>query len=353
MSNVDLAEDYSDDIGHSTEKAAILLAAIDDGLAVNLLKRLEPGNVKSLLEASTNLRSLKSADVEPVVDEFARDISDALGISAGPQQLMALLESAFSGEEIADILGRPREKAKENVWQKLTVGQEATLAEYLGGQHEQVAAYVMTRLEPELGARCVSLFPREFRSAVAGRMIGIGECYGPAVEILEEVLLEDLFSKQNQKESSEGRKLLAAVINKLDREKSVEVLEELAKSFPGETSELRKLVFMFEDVQLLDQKDRVRLIDRVPAELIIAALFGTETGFRETLLSSMSARTRRMVESELQGDTSQLNKDTLAARRKIADIAILMAQKGELKLPDPDAEPAPRDASASEGAESV
>jgi flagellar motor switch protein FliG len=81
----------------------------------------------------------------------------------------------------------------------------------------------------------------------------------------------------------------------------------------------------------------VKLIDRVPAELIIAALFGTEAGFREVLLSSMSARTRRMVESELQGDTSQPNKDTMSARRKIADIAILMAQKGELKLPDPNA----------------
>jgi flagellar motor switch protein FliG len=110
---------------------------------------------------------------------------------------------------------------------------------------------------------------------------------------------------------------------------------------------------MFEDVQLLDQKDRVRLIDRVPAELIIAALFGTEAGFREVLLSSMSARTRRMVESELQGDTSQPNKDTMPARRKIADIAILMAQKGELKLPDPEAEPAASDVKAGEEAAGV
>jgi flagellar motor switch protein FliG len=110
MANMGLAEKHFDEATDSTEKAAILLAAIDDKLAVNILKRLEPDNVKSLLEASTNLRPLKSTDVEPVVDEFARDVSDALGISAGPEQLMALLESAFSGEEIADILGRPREK---------------------------------------------------------------------------------------------------------------------------------------------------------------------------------------------------------------------------------------------------
>jgi flagellar motor switch protein FliG len=337
MANMGLAEKHFDEATDSTEKAAILLAAIDDKLAVNILKRLEPDNVKSLLEASTNLRPLKSTDVEPVVDEFARDVSDALGISAGPEQLMALLESAFSGEEIADILGRPREKTKEDVWQKLSGSQADSLASYLDGQHGQVAAYVMTRLDPDLAARCMSLLPKARRSEIATRMIGIGACYGKAIEILEEVLLEDLFGKQSKRDFSEGRKLLAAVINKLDREQSVEVLEELAKAYPTEISELRKLVFMFEDIQLLESADRTKLIDRVPTELIIAALFGTEPSFREIILSSMSARTKRMVESELQGDTSQPNKDTYPARRKIADIAILMAQKGELKLPDPDA----------------
>jgi flagellar motor switch protein FliG len=98
---------------------------------------------------------------------------------------------------------------------------------------------------------------------------------------------------------------------------------------------------MFEDVQSLDQKDRMKLIDRVPTELIIAALFGTDASLREIILASMSARTKRMVESELQGDTSRPNNDTLSARRKIADIAILMAQKGELTLPDLDAKSSP------------
>jgi flagellar motor switch protein FliG len=353
VANANLMGSLAESGVDSTEKAAILLAAVDDALAINILKKLEPGNVKSLLEASANLKTLKSTDVEPVVDEFARDVSDALGISAGSDQLMALLESAFNSEEIADILGRPREKPKENVWQKLAVGQEAAIADYLSGQHEQVAAYVMTRLEPDLGAKCMSLLDREVRNSVAGRMISIGDGYGPAVEILEEALLEDIFKKQGQQDSSEGRKLLAAVINKLDREQSVEILEELTKAFPGETSELRKLVFMFEDVQLLEQKDRMKLIDRVPTELIIAALFGMDEPFREVILASMSARTKRMVESELQGDTSQPNKDTHRARRKIADIAILMAQKGELKLPDPDSVPTPAETAADSGSDDV
>ncbi len=310
------------------------MAALDDQLAVNLLKRLDTSDVKLLLEASTSLKSLKSADVDPVVDEFAKDVSDALGISAGPAQLMTLLESAFSGEEIGEILGRPRSKIKENVWQKLDLGKEMLVAPYLLDQHEQVAALVVSRIQPDLAARCMAMFPRSTRNRIARRLVNISEVHGPSLEMLEETLLEDLFSKAQQQKSSEGRNLLAAVINKLDRAQSLEVLEDLGNSNPEELIQLRKLIFMFEDIALLEAKNRMKLIDRIPAELVISALFGMDAEFREKFLSSMSARTKRMVESELQGDISQPTKDTMTARRKIADIAILMAQKDELILPD-------------------
>lgn len=314
------------------------MAALDDQLAVNLLKRLETADVKLLLEASASLKSLKNTDVAPVVDEFAKDVSDALGISAGPAQLMTLLESAFSGVEIAEILGRPRAVSRENVWKKLVPGKEMTVAPYLLDQHEQVSALVVSKMQPELAARCMATFPRSTRNRIARRMVNIGEAHGPSLELLEETLLNDLFSKSNQQNnSSEGRILLASVINKLDRAQSLEVLEDLGKSNPEELALLRKLIFMFEDIALLESKNRMKLIDRIPTELVIASLYGMDQEFRAMFLSAMSARTKRMVESELQGDTSQPTKDTMAARRKIADIAILMAQKDELMLPDPNA----------------
>ena len=336
----------SDLASDNSHKVAILLATLEKSLAVNLLQKLDTADVKTILDSSSELGPLKADDVDPVVDEFAREIGSTLGISADPEQLMALLESAFNAEQIATILGRPIEKPRQDVWGRLNVGIEGTLVPYLLDQHEQVTTYVLSKLSSDLAAKCMSMLPRGTRNRVAKRLIKIDDADPAAVRILEEVLLEDLFAKGAQKKESSGVGLLAAVVNKLDRVESMEVMDGLVESSPEEAKALRKLIFMFEDVVLLELKQRMKLIDRVPVELIIPALFGTDDEFRSNILSALSARSRRMVESELQGDTSQLHKDTLTARRKIADMAIAMAKSGDIELPSPDAETPPDMAAA-------
>ena len=91
----------------NTEKVAILLASLEHSLAIDLLKKFEPEDVKQILESSSKLGALKSGDVEPLVEEFSNEFSRALGISAGSDQLMVLLESAFTSEQVARLLGRP------------------------------------------------------------------------------------------------------------------------------------------------------------------------------------------------------------------------------------------------------
>jgi flagellar motor switch protein FliG len=320
-----------------TEKATILLATLENSLAVDLLKRLEPDEVRALLDSSNGLGPLTTEDVDPVVDQFTQDLSSALGITAGSEQLMTLLESALTVEEIAKLMGRPIAKVRENIWQKLTADMETVLVPYLLDQHEQVCAYVLSKLNADIAAKCMVLFPRGARSRLARRLLRMSDAFVPAADLLQDILMEDIFAKAGQSKSADGKATLAAVINKLDRNQSAEVLEDLAKSNPDDLASLRKLIFMFEDIALLETKSRMKLIDRVPAELVIAALHGTDSGFREVIFASMSARTKRLVESELQGDTSQPTKDSMPARRKIADMAIAMAQKGEIELPDPDA----------------
>lgn len=321
-----------------TEKVAILLAALENSLAVSLLKKFEPEDVKLILESSNRLGPLNSGDVEPLVDQFATEFSDALGISAGPDHLMALLESAFSAEQVSQLLGRSAGKEEAGVWAKFVPGTEQTLVPFLLDESEPVAAFVLSRLPAELSAKCLALLPRGTRKRVVARMLKQGEVHPVALEIMETVLQEDLFAKGTKRDDSSTREKLAAVVNRMDRQETVDLLADLTASNPEELKALRKLIFMFEDLEIMDARQRAKLLDRVPTELVIASLFATTTEFRDTIMSSMGARARRMVESELQGDISQPRKDTLSARRRIAELAIQMSRKGEIELPDPDAE---------------
>lgn len=317
-----------------TEKVAILLASLDNALAVELLKKLEIDDVKSILESSATLGPLTFNDVVPLVDEFAGEFAQALGISASRQQLMALLETAFSSEEIASFLGRPAERPSTFSWSRLTLGMEATLVPYILDEHPQTAALILSRIDTELAARVLSLLPTPLRTSITARMLKIEEVKRPALDVLEKVVLEDLFGEQVSSGSNDRLERLANIINRLDRQQAEAILADIMQINAEDGARIKKLIFMFEDIALLQPAHRAKLLDRVSTDLLISSLFGLDAGLRETILQSLSARTRRMVESELPAGDSQPLKDTLENRRKIAEMAIAAAKNGDIALPD-------------------
>lgn len=323
-----------------SEKVAILLASLEKTVAIDLLKRFDPEDVKRIVESSGKLGSLNSRDVDPLIDEFTAEFAEALGISAGSAEMVSLLEQAFTSKEVASIMGQDEPPPEDAVWPKFKLGTEKSMVPYLLDEHEQTAAVVLSKLTSELAARCIALLPRGSATRIVSRMLGLGEVSPAALRDLEDALREDFFGKSTTQDSGARVDRMAAVVNRLEREQSAQILEDVSRLKPEEVKSLRKLIFMFEDIEQLAQPHRLKLFDRVPTELVIPALFATEASFREAVLSSLGARARRMVESELQGDISAPHKDTAQARRKIADIAIQMSKGGDIVLPDKTDQPA-------------
>ena len=323
-----------------SEKVAILLASLDKAVAIELLKRFDPEDVKQIVQSSGRLGSLNSRDVDPLIDEFTTEFAEALGISAGSREIVSLLEQAFTSKEVASIMGQEEASAEDAVWPKFKLGAEKSMVPYLLDEHEQTAAVVLSKLSSELAARCIAILPRGSATRIVSRMLGMGEVSPAALRDLEDALREDFFGKSTAPDSSVRVDRMAAVVNRLEREQSAQILEDVEKLKPEEVKSLRKLIFMFEDIEQLSQPNRLKLFDRVPTELVIPALYATEASFRESVLSSLGARARRMVESELQGDISAPHKDTALARRKIADIAIQMSRGGDIQIPEKTDQPA-------------
>lgn len=318
----------------STEKVAILLASLDKTIAVELLKKLGTEDVKHILESSAGLGPLTYSDVVPLVDEFASEFAEAMGISASRQQLMTLLEAAFTSDEIASFMGRPAARPSTFSWSRFTMGMEATLVPYLLDEHPQTSTYIMSRLSPELAARCIELLPAKLRASVTSRLLRIEDVKKPVVDGLERIIQEDLFGEKVAVSGNDRLERLANIINRLDRSQADAIIADIMQINPEDGTKLRKLIFMFEDIALLQPAHRAKLMDRVSTELIISSLFGADAALREAILQSLSARTRRMVESELPAGESQPRKDTMECRRQIAEAAIQAAKNGDLELPE-------------------
>lgn len=318
----------------SREKVAILLAALSKETAVSLLQKLDPDSIKQLFESSGQLGDLSTGDFEPVVKQFTEEFAEALGISAGSEQLIPLLEAAFSQEKVSQLLGLSTGPVTDTVWKKFTPNMETLLVPFLLDESEQTAAIILSKLPVELTAKCLALLPREVVPRILGRSLTLRNISPEILEILERTVEEHFFSKAVETSSNKWVERVANIVNRMDRDQAISVIDSLSKSMPEQTKVLRKFIFMFEDLDRMEAKSMSRLFDRVAAELVTPALWGMSTPFKECVLACLSARARRMVESELGSDDGTPRNDSVPARKKIAETALLMARKGEIALPE-------------------
>jgi len=191
---------------------------------------------------------------------------------------------------------------------------------------------------PACAAKVMQQLPRELRNELMRRMVSIAIVMEPASRLLESVLQDDLLVNVSRNNRSHHNARMADIINKMERDQMEDVLTSLGETRPKIAETLRGLLFTFDDIAELPQKSRMVLFDLIPTERIVLALKGTDAAFRDVILSTLSARARRIVEAELSNGGPAPQREVQKARRAIADIALEMSHRGEIELHSEDAE---------------
>jgi flagellar motor switch protein FliG len=276
--------------------------------------------------------------LEETIEEFAAQFVNGSGIISSANEAQELLAGVLSPEEISDIMSDVTGNSNRTIWERLSGVTEAIFGSYLIKEHPQTAALILSKVTPVCAAKVMAQLPRELRNELMRRMVGIAIVMEPAMRMLESVLQEDLLVNVARNNRSGHNARMANIINKMDREQMEDVLSSLGEVRPKVAETLRSLLFTFDDLIKLPPKSRLVLFDLIPTERIVLALKGTDPGFRDVILSTLSARARRIVESELLNGGPAPQREVQKARRSIADIALEMSQRGELELHSDDAD---------------
>lgn len=319
------------------ERAAALLYAMGKEAAGRLLKHFEPDELRVLTQAAAALGPVSA----PVVEDLAADL--AASLQAGPDirgsdaEAKALLSGAFTPDEVAGLLGEEKPEAPVSVWDRLPGLPDPALVEWLGAEHPQAAASFLGKLDPERTARLFGLMPAHLRNELARRMLGTRPPMPTGAAALDAVLAEDVLPRAAAKTGPEKPTRLAGVLNKMEPAQMDALLSELMAQRPKEAEVLRGLLFSFDDVTGLSQQARLVLFDQVATEKVVLALKGAQAECREAVLSALSARARRIVEAELGRDDGAAPRDVAGAQRAIADLALSLAERGLIELPNTEA----------------
>ncbi len=315
------------------EKVAILLLALGEKLGTQLLQRFDADEIKAIMNSAASIGRVDKQDLDLIVDDFAANFARALGIGTDFDDVKNLVERAFSPGELSKMLGAQIMNTGEPAWKKFDSGMESVLVPYLLDEHPQTIAFILSKLDSEFAARCLSILPGDFRITVAKRLLKVQTVEKSVESLVESVIEEDLLAKSELGLEIEGRGRLAAMLNKIDREKSGEILAGVAAWKPEEAAKLKRLIFSFEDLGRLSQEARLAVFDKLQTDQVVVALRGMDAALKEVALSSLGARARRMVEAELSNDKGVRTKEGDAARSEIVTQILAMAQRGDIELP--------------------
>jgi flagellar motor switch protein FliG len=239
-----------------------------------------------------------------------------------------LLSGVMTEEQFAQVMAEAPTR-EEPVWERISALNADTLRSYLGKEHPQTVAFILSRIDSGLAAKVISTFPADVRNGLLCRMVAIKGIGDDAVRGLESVLREDLVASSSSSSSHVG---IADILNRLDKAQSEDVLKSLAEVRPDEARAIKGMLFTFEDVAKLPQQARTVVFDQVPIEKLVTALRGINPELQATILSSLASRSRRMVEAELQGGATPSQRDIAEARRTIVNTVLKMIAKGDIHI---------------------
>ena len=266
------------------------------------------------------------------MEEFAGQFANGVDLLGSPDEVQQMLDGVLPPEQIADVMSDVTGNSNHAMWERLSNVPESVFAGFLVNEHPQTAAFIVSKISPACAAKVIGQLPRELRNEIMRRMLSIGPVTEAAVRIIQGQLQEDLLSNVSRHVGSDQNARMADIINKLDRNHMEDVMQSLAAARPKTADVLRKLMFTFDDIVKLQPKARSVLFDKIPTELVVLALKGTDAAFRDSILSSLATRARRIVDSELASGGPALQRDVLKARRTIADTALELASGGEIEL---------------------
>ena len=314
-------------------KAAIVLCAAGVPLAARLLARLDPDELRRLDELAGSIGSISSQDLAAVVDEFAGTMASTVGLQSAAASVAKLIQSSLSPKAAIDDApeaGAPGARSAKELLEALS---SDDLIDLMSAEAAPVSTAVLSLLSSAAAAAALENMPAAMRLGLLRGMLTEKPISDRCRELLESVV-RDALAKVEQRVSGKERQLrIANIVNRLDEQQITEFVTDLETAHPESATAIRDLLFTFQDIGRLKAKSRATLFDKVPAEQMVVALQGCDVALRDLILSSLTARGRRMIEAELTSRAAAPATDIKIAKRSIADLALDMASRGEIALP--------------------
>lgn len=316
----------------SQQKAAIALIAFGPEVSALVLKGMREEELEKITIEIANLRDVP-ADVETKVIEECHQIFMARQyISQGGVDFAAeILEKAVGHARAKDILGRLESSFHSRGFSLLKDIDPKQLAGFFQNEHPQTTALIMTQLAPQQSAAILSELGPELQAEVALR-VAMMEKISP--EILKEIeaTLEDQFGQAMTRDLSVsgGAKAIAEILNLIESSAEKNILQSLEAENPDLAAEVKNMMFVFDDLILLDDRSVQRLLKEVETKDLSVALKATNDEVKSKIFKNVSERVASMIKEEMEFMGPTRLSDVESAQGRIVEAVRRLEEEGQV-----------------------
>jgi flagellar motor switch protein FliG len=317
-----------------TQRAAVLLMSLGEAEAAEVLRQLNAKEVQKLGLAMATISNVTRDQVGEVVDAFHAELGTQTSFGMGADDYVRKVLVQALGEDKAGglidriLLGRSSKGLEALKWMDASA-----IAEMVRLEHPQIAAIILSYLEPDQSAEVIALLPENMRSELLLRVATLDGVQPAALQELD-TIMERQFSGSNQTRKSVlgGPKVVANIINNLEPRIESVVMQEITSADEQLGNKIQDLIFVFDNLIEVDDRGMQELLRQVTSDKLLLALKAADEGLKEKIFKNMSQRAAEMLREDLASRGPVKLSDVEGAQKEILVIARRMVEAGEIQI---------------------
>lgn len=316
------------------QRAAILLISLGPERSAGIFKHLKEEEIEELTLEIANTRSVTPQVKEEVINEFYEVcLAQQYIAEGGIGYAKDLLEKALGAEKAMDVIGKLTASLQVKPFEFVRKTDATQLINFIQDEHPQTVALILSYLVPQQAAQVVSALPPEKQADVARRIAVMDRTSPEIIKEVEKVLESKLASLVNQDYTIIGGvDAVVEILNTVDRGTERHIMETLEVEVPELAEEIRKKMFVFEDILLLDDRAIQRVLRDVDNNDLAIACKGSTEEVQNAIFSNMSKRLAEMIREDMEFMGPVRMKDVEEAQQKIVNIIRKLEDSGEIVI---------------------
>ncbi len=325
MSNEDLT---------GVQKAAVLLIALGPEKSADIFKHLKEDEIEELTLEIANTRSVSPQMKDKVLDEFYQVcLAQQYIAEGGIAYAKELLDKALGGDKAQEVISKLTASLQVRPFEFVRKTDPSQVLNFIQDEHPQTIAMILSYLTPAQAAMIMSALGPEVQADVAKRIATMDRTSPDVVKEVERVLERKLSSLINQDYTIVGGvDAIVNILNTVDRSTEKHIMESLEIEEPELADEIRKKMFVFEDIMLLDDRAIQRVLRDVDNNDLAIALKGSNDEVQATILKNLSKRLASMIKEDMEFMGPVRMKDVEEAQQKIVGVIRKLEDSGEIVI---------------------